>query len=130
MPKHKKDWQAELENRQRNIVFPDTVRNETNFLRSLFSGMPLTRVQRIGAAILGVTWIVAVGLMLTSSLQGARENAQEDGRILSIAQGLPTIGCAILMFALSVSSFAVAIFAPQKHRTKKSENDHQHASHY
>jgi hypothetical protein len=38
-----KDWERDIINRQRNIVFPDTVLNEARFYRNIASGQALYR---------------------------------------------------------------------------------------
>jgi hypothetical protein len=38
-----KDWERDVINRQRNIVFPDTVLNEARFYRNIASGQALYR---------------------------------------------------------------------------------------
>jgi len=38
-----KDWERDVINRQRNIVFPDTVLNEARFYRNIASGLALYR---------------------------------------------------------------------------------------
>jgi hypothetical protein len=53
---HKKEqWERELVNRQRNIVFPDTVRNDRLVNELLWKGSPhAARVQRIGIALIAI----------------------------------------------------------------------------
>ena len=79
---HKHDrWLQDIEARQRNIVFPDTVQNETRFWRNL-SKRPLNTSSKIGLALLamlgwgvfasllfaavqeGVTWTFVLGMLL------------------------------------------------------------------
>ena len=36
--KHKDDWLRDINARQRNVVFPDTVQNEGRFWRNIWSG--------------------------------------------------------------------------------------------
>jgi hypothetical protein len=51
---HKRDqWLQDIEARQRNIVFPDTVKNEARFWRNL-SKRPLNTSTKIGLAFLAV----------------------------------------------------------------------------
>ena len=57
-------WREDLIRRQRNIVFPDTVRNEGNFLRGLVHNRArLNPVQRIGAGILGLVFLFTASLV-------------------------------------------------------------------
>lgn len=47
------EWERDVRNRQRNIVFPDTVLNEGRFYRNLASGKAIfTRGQRISLLII------------------------------------------------------------------------------
>jgi hypothetical protein len=60
----------DLEARQRNIVFPDTVRNGRSVDAFLWRGSPNpTMVQRIGAWILGLT-IVVMGIVFLDTTRG------------------------------------------------------------
>jgi hypothetical protein len=63
--RHKKEqWEGELTNRQRNIVFPDTVRNGRSVDALLWKGNPhATRVQRIGIAIFAAFYLI-IGVLL------------------------------------------------------------------
>ncbi len=48
-------WEQELRDRQRNIVFPDTVRNEGWFYRALTKrDVQLSTVQRVGCLIIAL----------------------------------------------------------------------------
>lgn len=79
---HKRDqWLQDIEARQRNVVFPDTVQNEARFWRNL-SKRPLNTSSKIGLALLallgwgvfarlffstiqeGVTWAFVLGMLL------------------------------------------------------------------
>ena len=51
-----KDWERDVINRQRNIVFPDTNLNEGRFYRNIFSSKSqLNATQRIGILLLAGT---------------------------------------------------------------------------
>lgn len=69
MANHKQDrWLQDIEARQRNVVFPETVQNEARFWRNL-KDAPWTTSTKIGIAILALFvggWIVAV---LVATLQ-------------------------------------------------------------
>ena len=49
----REQWLQDIEARQRNLVFPDTVRNEARMWRSL-SQRPLTRTTKIGLVLLAL----------------------------------------------------------------------------
>lgn len=80
--RHNRDqWLEEIEARQRNIVFPDTLRNETQGWRNL-AKRPLTTTSKIGLALVammgwgmlvfvlfaaagaGVVWPLVIGMIL------------------------------------------------------------------
>jgi hypothetical protein len=53
----KRDWLQDIDARQRNIVFPDTVRNEGRFWRNLWEGkQPPNLAQLAGVLILLLFW--------------------------------------------------------------------------
>ena len=57
----REQWQADIQARQRNIVFPDTVQNEARFWRNIISGeQRLTPVQAVGLAVM--LFMIAVPL--------------------------------------------------------------------
>ena len=54
----REEWQQDINARQRNVVFPDTVQNEGRLWRNLSSGkQKLTVVQWIGIALLFLTMV-------------------------------------------------------------------------
>ena len=66
-----KEWERDVINRQRNIVFPDTAENEARFWRNVLSGKrPLTVAQKIGLGILLLGASTLVALTFTSYDQG------------------------------------------------------------
>jgi hypothetical protein len=79
---HKRDqWLQDVEARQRNVVFPETVQNEARFWRNI-SKLPLNTSSKIGLVLLallgwgvfarlflatiqaGVTWLFVLGMLL------------------------------------------------------------------
>jgi hypothetical protein len=60
-------WEQDLRNRQRNIVFPDTVLNQGTFYRNLLSkNAHLNSIQRIGMVILSLLTISDTAFILAS----------------------------------------------------------------
>ena len=51
--KKREQWLRDIEARQRNLVFPDTVQNEARFWRNL-SQRPLSTTEKIGLALLAL----------------------------------------------------------------------------
>ena len=68
---HKRDqWLQDIEARQRNVVFPDTVQNEARFWRNI-SQRPLTTSLKIGLALLAVLgWGVFARLLFSTIQEG------------------------------------------------------------
>jgi hypothetical protein len=60
---HKRDqWLQDIEARQRNVVFPDTVENDTRFWRNLGKG-PSKTSTKLGLAVLAIFvfgWIATI----------------------------------------------------------------------
>jgi hypothetical protein len=64
----REEWLHDIEERQRNIVFPDTLNNETRGWRNLIgSKQPPTLIQQLGLLVLAVSFVsfaLALFLML------------------------------------------------------------------
>ncbi|HKD80890.1 MAG TPA: hypothetical protein VKH81_14430 [Candidatus Angelobacter sp.] len=69
------EWELDILNRQRNIVFPDTMLNEGRFFRNMVSGqIPLNPVQKFGIVLITAPFIatgcigtaLAIGDLLTT----------------------------------------------------------------
>ncbi len=62
-------WERDLRNRQRNIVFPDTVLNEGRFYRHMFSDKAsFTLLQRLGIIVLALQFLWVGSMFLTGEL--------------------------------------------------------------
>lgn len=69
----REEWVRDIDSRQRNIVFPDTVDNEGRFWRNVVSGKrKLTAVQTVGIAIVYLTVIAAFASVLAIELSTDR----------------------------------------------------------
>lgn len=70
-------WEIDILNRQRNIVFPDTVLNEGRFFRNMVSGqIPLNPVQKIGV-LLTTAPFIATGCLGTAFAVSALLTTQD-----------------------------------------------------
>src|SRR5215470_14155877 len=103
----REEWEQDLRDRQRNIVFPDTVRNQTNFYRGLLRGnSPLATAQRVGLVLLGVPAFVGGCFGLAISITSFRESPSEVSTWLLLIVGGATstalclFGSLLLMRAL------------------------------
>jgi hypothetical protein len=99
------DWERDIELRQRNTVFPDTVQNQGRFYRNILrTGMPLSAAQRIGTLIVAVFCLISGAAMFAGAIAQARSGGA--GWILSV----PLAAIAVLPFALSWMLLKRAIY--------------------
>src|SRR6266849_6658114 len=62
-------WEQDLRNRQRNIVFPDTVLNEARFYRHMFaSKASFTLLQRFGIVLLAFQFLLTGSSFLAGAI--------------------------------------------------------------
>jgi hypothetical protein len=62
------EWAQDIEARQRNVVFPDTVQNEARFWRNL-GNQPWTPVTRVGLALFGLFVFGLLGRFVVALFQ-------------------------------------------------------------
>jgi hypothetical protein len=116
-----RDWEQDVANRQRNVVFPDTVLNEGRFYRNIFQRKaPLSLPQKIGVFLLGAL-NVAVSLFL---LEGAISEIKENGWA-SFVWAYESL-CCLLILAFGVLLLSRAITAKSVRSTKQKLHDSQH----
>jgi hypothetical protein len=70
MPSHSKrdKWLQDVESRQRNIVFPDTVQNEARFWRNLGTG-PSKLSTKLGLGVLAIFVFASAAMILVATYQ-------------------------------------------------------------
>jgi len=61
-------WMQDIDARQRNIVFPDTVKNEARFWRNLGTGKSTTAT-KLGLAVLGLAFYTFLGKILLEAFR-------------------------------------------------------------
>jgi hypothetical protein len=67
-------WLQDLRNRQRNIVFPDTVLNTGNFYRNMLAKKAhFNPVQRAGLVVMSLV-LICISILLLSPIFGDSEN--------------------------------------------------------
>ena len=85
----REQWQRDVQNRQRNVVFPETLANETRLWRNILNGNATT-LTWVGLAVLGIFvfgFIVAFGKILNDAgglWQGALETVVVFGPIFGL----------------------------------------------
>ena len=67
--KHKgrEEWLRDVETRQHNVVFPDTVQNEARFWRNLG---PSSTSAKVGLAVLAIFVLVSAAIILVATYAG------------------------------------------------------------
>jgi len=92
-----KEWERDVLNRQRNIVFPDTVLNEGRFYRNIASGKAIFSLGQklcLATIVLFVTIMTSFGLAEAIAETMAQRDLQ--GKVTGLWGGLYSL--AILLF--------------------------------
>jgi hypothetical protein len=85
-------WERDITNRQRNIVFPDTVLNEARFYRHIIRHkMRLNMVQRVGVFIVSAIWLAGGFFFLVESILAARDYRDWRTALIALTSALPTM---------------------------------------
>lgn len=77
--RHKQDWLRDVEERQRNIVFPDTLNNEVRFWRNLQNQRTIT--SKLGLFVLALFYFGFAGIVIFMILRDP-EGKQEIAAII------------------------------------------------
>jgi hypothetical protein len=67
--KQREEWLSDVEARQRNVVFPDTVQNEARFWRNLGKG-PSSTSAKAGLIVLAIFVFVWAAILLVATYTG------------------------------------------------------------
>jgi hypothetical protein len=114
-------WLQDLRNRQRNTVFPDTVRNQGNFYRNMLAKEArFNPVQRAGLVVMslfliGVS-IMWVGLLFTDPPNSSIPRFNYVGGVLF----------SMLLTAVGIRLMKKAVTAPSASHYKRQRKDLQH----
>jgi len=92
------DFIKESRHRQRNVVFPDTVRNARSVDAFLWKGSPNpTRVQRVGARLFGLAFI-GLGACLITFVGALRSGGDWVGAFVLTSMSVGSIALGIRVF--------------------------------
>jgi hypothetical protein len=92
------DFLEKSRQRQRNVVFPDTVRNARSVDAFLWKGSPNpTRVQRVGAWLFGITFI-GLGACLIAFVVVARSDGEWVAAFVMTSMSVGAIALGIRTF--------------------------------
>jgi hypothetical protein len=91
-----KDWERDIINRQRNIVFPDTVLNEGRFYRNLTIAGQQSLIVKIGSILLALFFIGAGSVTLALAIGEYLSSRHEFVTIVMLGVGILSGGGMIL----------------------------------
>lgn len=97
------EWERDIVNRQRNIVFPDTVLNDARFYRHIIRfKMSLNPTQRLGVLALGASAIMTGWFLLVNAIIAFRDYREW---LAGFMTGGVSLGTLILGFLLAYRAF-------------------------
>lgn len=98
----KERWHRDVDDRQRNIVFPDTAANESRFWRNLISGRrKLSVTQIIGIAIMYLTLAAVVYDLVSTQLRASDAQGNLWERIVgNFGVWIAVVGIAVGLVAI------------------------------
>jgi hypothetical protein len=92
-----KDWERDVVNRQRNIVFPDTNLNEGRFYRNIASGRAVFSVgQKVCLLVIMLYMTIMTSFGLAEAIAETMAQRELDGKVTGLWGGLYSL--AILLF--------------------------------
>ena len=79
-----KDWERDVINRQRNIVFPDTNLNEGRFYRNIASGKAVfSRGQKVSLVIMPMYYLIIISIYLAGTISEVSSENKNLGHSLA-----------------------------------------------
>jgi hypothetical protein len=100
---NRQEWEQDVRNRQRNIVFPDTVLNDGRFYRNIFSGKAqLTLAQRFGILLLAGAFFFLGCLNLADPVRSLLRPASGYAHVADIVFGLFWLGVILCGIGLAL----------------------------
>jgi hypothetical protein len=92
-----KEWERDIVNRQRNIVFPDTNLNEGRFYRNIASGRAVFSVgQKVCLLVIMLYMTIMTSFGLAEAIAETMAQRELDGKVTGLWGGLYSL--AILLF--------------------------------
>lgn len=82
--KRRDQWLSEVKARQRNIVFPDTVRNEGEFDRNLVNQPLRNNWQKLGVVLVALLPLGFIAAMLAGLMSEAKNVSQTHPRLVGL----------------------------------------------
>jgi hypothetical protein len=111
----RQEFERDIINRQRNVVFPDTVLNEGRFLRNIFSrNADFTRGQRMGAGVIGLFFIAVSTFGIAMSVSAVMES--KGGQSAVSAYPIPFLA---VLWGIGLVVLQRAVFPPEPSRLQR-----------
>jgi hypothetical protein len=115
----RQEWEQEIRDRQRNIVFPDTVRNEGNFYRAALRGKtPLGPAQRFGLFLLAIPFFGGGCFGLAGAIGSFLKSPDDSARWLTLVLG-GGVSAAMCAFAIAMVMRAMLVTPPPESPRQK-----------
>jgi len=112
-----KEWERDVVNRQRNIVFPDTNLNEGRFYRNIASGSAVFSVgQKVCLLVIVVFVTVATSFGLAEAIAATMALRNLQGKIMGLSGGLYQLAILFFWIFLGVKGLLPATPARKRRR--------------
>ena len=112
-----KDWERDIINRQRNIVFPDTMLNEGRFYRNIASGRAVFSVgQKMCLAILVLYVTIISSFGLAEAIATTMAQRDLEGKVAGLWGGLYVLAILLFWIFLGVKGLLPATAARKRRR--------------
>src|SRR4051812_16892833 len=110
------EWERDVINRQRNIVFPDTVLNEGRLFRNVVSSSRPTLVHRIGIFLISAVLMLTGCITLALAIGALIRSQTGADRLLALLSLLPSAGMLAFGIVLCVKGLLPPKPQPRKRR--------------
>ena len=112
-----KEWERDVINRQRNIVFPDTNLNEGRFYRNIASGKAVFSVgQKISLAIIVLYMTIMTSFGLAEAIAETMAQRELEGKVTGLWGGLYLLAFLFFWIFLGVKGLLPATPARKRRR--------------
>ena len=112
-----KEWERDVINRQRNIVFPDTNLNEGRFYRNIASGKAVFSVgQKICLLVITLYVTIRTSWVLAHAIASMVAHRDFQGKVLGLWSGLYLL--AILLFWIFLAVKGLLPASPDRKRRR------------
>lgn len=115
------EWEQDIVNRQRNIVFPDTMLNEARFYRNLANAKSLSTTQKIGCALISLVILWCGSWLVLQTCEGLMHS---HGFMKLVSLGMLVVSTGIAFFGCMALFYCFASASTPKHHRKPKDLQH------